>query len=82
MTPVVNLIVGRAYYLSGMVDDMWTTGHPVYGKPEALAGYYLGCLHGTRRWHGFEIWAKGQEQGVIFMTDADLQKLTVEAIAG
>lgn len=82
MSKILNLIVGRAYFLSGMVEDMWTTGHPQFGKPEAVAGYYLGCLQGTRRWHGFEVWAGGKERGVIFMTDEDLSKLRVEPVTG
>lgn len=81
-TKTVNLIIGRAYYISDMVEELWTTGHPKFGKPRSVAGYYLGCLHGTRRWHGFEVWAGGKEQGVIFMTEQDLEKLTVEAISG
>lgn len=76
----MGLVIGRVYRLSGMIDTMWTAGHPVFGKPDTLAGIYLGCLHGQRRWHGFEIWVKRKEQGVIFMTDADLRKLKVEPI--
>jgi hypothetical protein len=77
MTITTRLIVGNAYYLRGMTGDMWTTGHPEYGTPDELAGRYLGSLRGTRVWHGFEIWVSGKEVGVIFMTTADLEQLSV-----
>jgi hypothetical protein len=72
---------GRAYYLEGMRSDLWDAGHPKYGKPERVAGKYLGFLQGVRRWHGFEIYADGRECGVIFMTDDDLGMLKVSELA-
>jgi hypothetical protein len=59
---------------------MWDVGHPLYGKPREVAGNYLGFLQGTHRWHGFEVWFDGQEIGVIFMNDKDLEQLHVEDI--
>ena len=60
---------------------MWSMSHPQYGKPHALAGRYLGCLHGVRRWHGFEVWIEGKEVGVIFMPDEDLEQLRVSSLS-
>lgn len=76
----MNLIVGRAYYLEGMEEDMWSGGHPIYGKPRALAGLFLGTLKGTRTWYGFEIRMGGKEAGVIFMPEEDLKALRIRLI--
>jgi hypothetical protein len=77
----MKLEIGKAYYLEGMRSDLWDAGHPKYGKPERIAGKYLGFLQGVRCWHGFEIYAAGSESGVIFMTDDDLSKLRVSELA-
>jgi len=76
----VRLVVGRAYILKGMNPEMWDRGHPRYGKPSAIAAKYIGALHGARRWHGFEVWIAGKEVGVLFMNDADLERLEVTEI--
>ena len=73
----MELVVGGIYRLEGMVRTMWDSPHPVFGAPPSLAGRYLGCLQGVRRWHGFEVWVEHREEGVIFMNDDDLCKLTV-----
>ncbi len=86
MSPYIELVIGFPYALSGMKpvkgDDpgQWGAPHPRFGMPQAIAGWYLGALQGTRRWHGFEIRHEGTEQGVIFMTDDDLETLTVSPI--
>lgn len=73
----MDLLVGHAYYLEGLGRLTWDAPHPRYGTPDRLAGKYLGCLHGARHWHGFEIWIGGREQGVIFMTDEDIVQVQV-----
>ena len=77
----MELVVGRAYYLEGMKKEMWDAPHPIFGAPPAVAGRYLGCLQGARRWHGFEVWVRGREEGVLFMNDEDLSKLVVTPIS-
>ena len=73
----MDLEVGRIYLLQGMERSMWDRPHPRYGAPSSLATRYLGCLQGARKWHGFEVWVENREQGVLFMNDADLNKLRV-----
>jgi hypothetical protein len=73
----MTLDVGRIYHLEGMKREMWDGPHPRFGAPPALATRYLGCLQGRRLWHGFEVWVDGNEEGVIFMNDEDLSKLSV-----
>jgi len=70
-------VVGHSYYIEGMAPMMWDSPHPQFGAPNAIAGLYLGHLQGVRMWHGFEVWLKGKEVGVIFMTEDDLSKLRV-----
>jgi hypothetical protein len=65
-----------------MKEELWDAPHSTYGTPESIAARYLGALRGIRRWHGFEVWAGGEERGVIFMPDQDLAKITVTAITG
>lgn len=77
---MTRIVPGRGYVLSGMRSEMWGAPHPTHGTPESVAAKYLGSLQGTRRWHGFEVWKDGTEQGVIFMADADLAQLTVKAL--
>lgn len=77
MTPTVQLIVGREYYISGMVREMWDAPHEKYGAPESIAARYIGCVRGQRRWHAFEVWIAGRECGCLFMTDADVAKLHI-----
>jgi hypothetical protein len=69
---------GRAYRLTGMVRKMWQVPHPLYKCPTHVVGIYIGRMAGTRVWHGFEIRVKGRERGVIFMPQADLDRLGVE----
>lgn len=76
----MDLIVGRIYHLEGMERPMWDRPHPRFGAPPALATRYLGSLQGNRRWHGFEVWVENREEGVLFMNDADLEKLKVTPV--
>jgi hypothetical protein len=76
----MELVHGKAYYLQGMASEMWDAPHPVFGAPRALAARYIGCITGSRRWHGFEVWIENREQGVLFMNDDDLLKLRVTEI--
>lgn len=69
---------GQAYRLTGMEKQMWQVPHPRYGRPGSVVGVYIGRMAGTRVWHGFEIRVKGRERGVIFMPQADLDRLGVE----
>lgn len=73
-------VVGKAYYLEGMATEMWDAPHPVYGAPASLAAIYLGFVVGRRRWHAFEVWVDGSEQGVLFMNDEDLARLRVTEV--
>ena len=75
--PSDSLVAGKGYYLEGMVRSMWDWPHPRYGAPPALATRYLGALQGNRLWHGFEVWVENREEGVLFMTDDDLNLLKV-----
>lgn len=77
MTHFVDLIVGNGYILSGLKLAKWDTPHPRFGKPDRVAARYLGSLQGVRRWHGFEVWANRQEQGVLFMNDADIEAINI-----
>ncbi len=84
--PYIELVIGRAYAISGMKPEVgrdpgkWGAPHPRFGMPPAVAGWYLGSLQGTRRWHGFEVRHEGTEQGVLFMNDDDLEVLNVSPI--
>lgn len=77
MTPTVQLVYGREYYISGMTPEMWDIPHERYGAPAAIAARYIGCVRGHRRWHAFEVWIGGNESGCLFMTDLDLTKLHI-----
>jgi hypothetical protein len=76
----MDLAVGKAYYLEGMETEMWDAPHPVYGMPKCIAGMYIGYVTGRRRWHAFEVWVAGEEEGVLFMNDEDLSKLSVTEV--
>lgn len=78
----MDLIAGQAYRLERMLKPYWDAGHPKYGKPERIAAKYLGSLDGHRRWHLFEVWDDGSEQGVIMMNDDDLLRIDVTPLAG
>lgn len=78
----MKLVVGRAYFLDGMKTEMWGNSHPIYGTPYSLAARYIGALHGSRRWHGFEVWSDGVERGVLFMNDDDLKQLNITPVQG
>ena len=75
--PVALLIRWHRYLLFGMQPDMWDNHHPAFGAPDTIVGKYLGSMSGNRVWHGFEIWRERKEVGVLFMTQDDLDKLTV-----
>lgn len=60
-----------------MVRDMWDVGHPEHGMPTAVAARYIGEIQGNRLWHAFEVWHAGEEIGVLFMTDADAERLSI-----
>lgn len=72
-----QLVVGKTYYLEGMVRPMWDGPHPRFGAPPALATRYLGSLQGHRLWHGFEVWVESKEEGVLFMNEDDLKKIRI-----
>lgn len=76
----MELLLGKAYYLEGMERPMWDRPHPRFGAPHALATRYIGCLQGHRRWHAFEVWVENREEGVLFMTDADLELIKITPI--
>lgn len=82
MTPYIELVIGRAYLISGLKAAVWDTPHPRFGSPDEVAGRYLGSLQGVRRWHGFEVWFGGREEGVLFMNDADISGLTISSLPG
>jgi len=67
------------YELKGMRPYMYDVRHPLYGKPSKLCCRYLGPRSGERRWHVFEVWVDGREQGVVVMNEADLGQLIVTA---
>jgi hypothetical protein len=73
----IRLRVGRAYMITGMKNAVWDIPHPRFGSPDQVAAVYLGSLRGVRRWHGFEVWADGSEQGVLFMNDDDMLNLHI-----
>ncbi len=76
----VRLRVGRAYLLSGLQEAVWDRPHPRFGMPDQVAAVYLGHVPGHRRWHIFEVWADGQEQGVLVMNDDDIAQVTIAAM--
>jgi hypothetical protein len=78
----INLVPGQAYLLSGMRKVVWDTPHPRFGSPDAVAGRYLGSLKGQRRWHAFEVWLGGREEGVLFMNEADISQLDITLLPG
>lgn len=77
-----RLKVGHAYLIDGLEPDMWAAPHPVHRMPTRLAGKYIGCMSGERCWHGFEIWIDGQESGVVFMNEQDVDRLSITPIEG
>ena len=76
----MNLLVGRAYHLSGFEKLKWGNTHPTYGQPNEVAARYLGSLRGSRLWHGFEVRMAMKDVGVLFLPDADLRKLTIREL--
>jgi hypothetical protein len=74
---VIPLRPTHAYLLSGMHPEMWVSPHKRYGTPAEVAGIYLGALAGMRTWHLFEVHIEGKEQGVLLMSAADLERLTI-----
>ena len=72
-----RLTVGGWYDLKGMRPYMWDNRHPLFGKPTKLRCRYLGLCQGLRRWHVFEVWIAGREEGVIVMNEIDLGQLIV-----
>ena len=72
-----DFAVGQAYYIEGMVREMWDVGQPEHGMPAAVAARYIGCIQGNRLWHAFEVWHRNVEIGVLFMTDGDAEQLTI-----
>jgi hypothetical protein len=77
---VIRLYPGHGYVLSGMREDLWASPHQTFGRPPELAGIYLGHLTGTRIWHLFEIRIANKDEGVILMSTADLEQLTIRPL--
>jgi hypothetical protein len=67
----------HAYHLRGMKRSMWQVAHPVYGKPSSIVGVFIGMWDGTRNWYGFEIRVRGEEKGMIFIPQEDLDMMTL-----
>jgi len=63
----------------GCARTCTTSATRSYGKPSKLCCRYLGPRSGERRWHVFEVWVDGREQGVVVMNEADLGQLIVTA---
>ena len=69
---------GHAYRLSGMTPKLWQVPHPQWGTPESLVAVFMGRLVASRTWHGFEVRVGGKEQGMLFIPEKDLNKLTLQ----
>ena len=76
----MELLVGKAYYLEDMVRPMWDRPHPRFGAPPALATRYLGSLRGNRRQARTGSTGEGREEGVLFMHDADLERIKITPV--
>ena len=73
----LKLRLHHVYRICGMTRDMWQVPHPRWGRPSHLIGIFVGTMSGSRTWFGFEIRVRGKEQGVIFMPESDLRRLTL-----
>jgi hypothetical protein len=60
-----------------MKRKMWQVAHPLYGKPSSIVGVFIGRWDGTRNWYGFEVRVHGEEKGMIFIPEEDLDVMTV-----